>query len=117
MIDLARKGQLVNIGRGDKKTNPIFEADLAKECVDSIKAENVTREIGGKTIYTRRELNEIVQKEVNPTKRIKTIPLWVVKFSLPVIRIFSRNMYDKLAFFYCGYARRYNCPPSWTNDV
>ena len=90
---------LTGIYIGDKKTNPIYEADLAKECVDSIKVENTILEIGGRTIYTRRQLYEIIQKEVNPTKSIKNIPLGLFKFSLPVIRIFNKNMYDKFAFF------------------
>lgn len=99
MIEMAKKGQLINIGLGDKKTNPIYEVDLAKECVDSIKVENAILEIGGRTIYTRRQLYEIIQKEVNPTKSIKNIPLGLFKFSLPLIRIFNKNMYDKFAFF------------------
>ena len=96
LIEMAKKGQLINIGNGDKKTNPIYEVDLAKECVDAIKAENATIEIGGRTIYTRRQLNEIIQKEVCPTKSTKSIPFWLFKFSLPVIKVFPKNMYDKL---------------------
>jgi uncharacterized protein YbjT (DUF2867 family) len=37
MVEMAKRGRLINIGKGDKKTNPIYEADLAKECVDAIK--------------------------------------------------------------------------------
>jgi uncharacterized protein YbjT (DUF2867 family) len=99
MIEMAKKGQLINIGSGNKKTNPIYEVDLAKGCVDAIKIENATIEIGGKTIYTRRQLNEIIQKEVCSGKSIKNIPLWLFKFSLPVMKIFRKNMYDKFAFF------------------
>ena len=57
MIEMAKKGQLINIGLGDKKTNPIYEGDLAKITVDSINEPNSTIEAGGKTIYTRRQLN------------------------------------------------------------
>jgi uncharacterized protein YbjT (DUF2867 family) len=99
MIEMAKKGQLINIGKGDKKTNPIYEGDLAKECVDSIKIENLTKEIGGVAIYTRKKLYEIIQNEVSPKKSIKNVPLWFFKFSLPVIQIFNKNMYDKFAFF------------------
>lgn len=99
MIDLAKKGQLFNIGKGDKRTNPVYEVDLANECVNSIKDENVVKEIGGKTVYTRRELNEIIQKEVCPAKSTKNVPLWAFNFSLPVLKVLKRNMYDKFAFF------------------
>jgi uncharacterized protein YbjT (DUF2867 family) len=99
MIEMAKKGQLFNIGEGDKKTNPIYEADLAKACVDSVKSNNVINEIGGKTIYTRKQLNEIIQKEVNPAKRTKRVPIWLLKSLLPVIKVFKKNLYDKFIFF------------------
>jgi uncharacterized protein YbjT (DUF2867 family) len=98
LMEMAKKGQLLNIGKGDKKTNPIYEVDLAVECVNSIKDKNVIKEIGGKTIYTRRQLNEIVQNEVSPTKKIKNVPIWLFKLSLPMLKVFNRNMYDKFAF-------------------
>jgi uncharacterized protein YbjT (DUF2867 family) len=99
MIKLAKKGQLINIGKGDKKTNPVYEGDLAKECINSINDKNVTQEIGGKTIYTRRQLNEIIQKEVNPAKKVRNIPLWLFKLLLPILKAVKKNMYDKFAFF------------------
>ncbi len=99
MIDMAKKGQLFNIGKGDRRTNPVYETDLANECVGSIKDENITKEIGGITIYTRRQLNEIIQNEVCSAKKTKNIPLWLFKFSLPMLKVFKKNMYDKFAFF------------------
>lgn len=99
MIEMAKKGQLVNIGKGDKKTNPIYEGDLAKITVDSINKQNSTTEVGGKTIYTRKQLNEIVQNEVNNHKKLRTIPIGLFKVSLPIIKIFSKNTFDKFAFF------------------
>jgi uncharacterized protein YbjT (DUF2867 family) len=99
MIGMAKKGQLFNIGKGDKKTNPISEVDLAIECINAIEEDNIVKEIGGKNIYTRRQLNEIIQKEVCPTRKTKNIPLWLFKFSLPMLKLFDKNMYDKFAFF------------------
>lgn len=99
MVDMAKKGYLFTIGKGDKQTNPVYEGDLANECIGAIKEENVTKEIGGETIYTRRQLNDIIQKEVCPTKSTKNIPLWLFKVTLPILRVLARNMYDKFAFF------------------
>lgn len=99
MIAMAKKGQLINIGKGDKKTNPIYEGDLAKACIGAIHTNNETVEIGGKAVYSRKELYHIIQKEVNPQKSIKNIPIGLFKFSLPFLKIISRNMYDKFAFF------------------
>jgi uncharacterized protein YbjT (DUF2867 family) len=99
MIEMAEKGRLMNIGKGDKKTNPIYEGDLAKICVNSIKENNVTVEAGGKYIYTRKQLNVIIQKEVAPAKKIKSIPIGMIRFTLPMMKLFNKNMHDKFAFF------------------
>jgi uncharacterized protein YbjT (DUF2867 family) len=99
MIAMAKKGQLVNIGKGDKKTNPIYEGDLAKITVDAINKSNIIIEAGGKTIYTRKQLNEIVQKEINNQKNLKSVPIGLVKAALPIIKLFNKNTFDKFAFF------------------
>ena len=99
MIEMAKKGQLVHIGLGEKTTNPIYEGDLAKVVVNSIAQNNSTIEVGGKTIYTRKALNEIVQNEIDSTKKIWTIPIGLFKFVLPLMKIFDRNAFDKFAFF------------------
>jgi uncharacterized protein YbjT (DUF2867 family) len=99
MMEMAKKGQLVTIGKGDKKTNPIFEGDLAKICVGSIAENNATIEAGGRVVYTRRELNLIVQQEVDKSKQVKQIPFGLLKAALPVLKIFNKNLYDKFAFF------------------
>ena len=99
MMDMAQKGQLVTIGKGDKKTNPIFEGDLAKICVRSIAEKNKTIEAGGRFIYTRKELNLIIQQEVDKSKQVRQIPLGLLKAVLPLIKVFNRTLYDKFAFF------------------
>lgn len=99
LIPMAREGKLVTIGKGDKKTNPIYEGDLAKICVDSIKEYNAIVEAGGKHIYTRQQINDIIQQAVNPALKIKNVPVGSIKFMLPFIKIFNSNKYDKYAFF------------------
>ena len=99
LMEMARKGQLIHIGAGDKKTNPIFEGDLAKICVDAIHERQAVIEAGGKRVYTRKELNEIMQQIVNPAFNIRTVPLFVFNLMLPLLKVFNKNMYDKFAFF------------------
>ncbi len=99
LMAMAKKGWLFNIGKGDKKTNPIFEGDLAKIVITAIHEVNSTIEAGGEHIYTRKQLNEMVQAAVNKNKKIRTIPIGLFKMALAFIRIFSKNTYDKFAFF------------------
>ncbi len=99
VIAMARKGQLVNLGSGTARTNPIFEGDLARVVVDSIAQPNAVIEAGGKHTYTRRQLNEIIQQQVNPGKKLTTVPIGVIKALLPILKLFDRNTYHKFAFF------------------
>ncbi|HLO83375.1 MAG TPA: NAD(P)H-binding protein [Chitinophagaceae bacterium] len=99
MIILARKGYLTNLGSGEKKTNPIYEGDLARICIDSIEMSNVVVDAGGQHVYSRRELNEIVQRIVDPKKKIRQIPAGLIRSMLPLVRLFDRNSFDKMIFF------------------
>jgi uncharacterized protein YbjT (DUF2867 family) len=87
------------MGKGDKKTNPIYEGDLAKLCVDNLHKANTTIEAGGKTIYTRAQLNAIIQREVDPNRKVRTLPLTLLKVVLPFIRMVDKNTFDKFSFF------------------
>lgn len=99
LIQMAKKGQLVTLGKGDKRTNPIFEGDLARICVFSIHQQNAIIEAGGKEVLSRHQINELIQHKMAPQKKVRKMSLVVVKAFLPVIKFFSRNLYDKMAFF------------------
>lgn len=100
LIDLAKKGRLINIGAGGGRTNPIYERDLAEVCVDSIDQPNAVIEAGGPEILTRRQINEIIQNYAAPNKKIRTVPPWTFALGLPLVKVFDRNAYDKYAFFF-----------------
>lgn len=99
LIDMAKKGRLAVFGQGDKLTNPIYEGDLATVCVDAIQQPYATIEAGGKEVLSRRQINDVIQAAVAPAKKVRTLPVGLMKALLPVVRLASKNMYDKLAFF------------------
>lgn len=99
LLDMAAKGRLAVFGKGDKLTNPIYEGDLAKICVDAIHRPASIVEAGGQEVLSRRQINELIQKAVDPQKKVRSIPAGLIKALLPVMRLFSKNLYDKLAFF------------------
>lgn len=37
LFELAEKERLVNMGKGDKFTNPVYEGDAAEACINSIR--------------------------------------------------------------------------------
>jgi uncharacterized protein YbjT (DUF2867 family) len=99
IIDLAKKGLSSTFGKGDKLTNPIYEGDLATICVASIQENKVVIEAGGNSVYSRKEINEIIQQHVAPHKRVWSVPFGLLKIGLPVLKIVNKNMYDKFAFY------------------
>ncbi|NTS42006.1 SDR family oxidoreductase [Flavisolibacter sp. BT320] len=99
LAQMAKKGMLVTMGKGDKQTNPIYEGDLAQICIDAIQQPNAVIEAGGKEVLTRHGINEIIQQAINPRKKVRKVPIGLVQASLPLVKLFSKNMYDKLAFF------------------
>ncbi|WP_336518128.1 SDR family oxidoreductase [Pollutibacter soli] len=99
LMKMAAKGQLVNMGKGEMKTNPISERDLARIVVDSLAEKNYVLAAGGPEVLTRKRINEIIQENINPAKKIRTVPMGLVRSMLPLIKIFDRNSFDKIAFF------------------
>jgi len=99
LIDMAKKGRLMTMGTGEKKTNPIYEGDLAKICVKAIKENHNVIEAGGKEIFTRKEINELIQKISDPSKKVRSVPIGLVTLGLPLMKFLNRNAYDKFAFF------------------
>jgi uncharacterized protein YbjT (DUF2867 family) len=74
LLEMAKKGRLLTIGKGDKRTNPIYEGDLAEICVKSILQPNAVIETGGKQFYTRQQINELIQQHVAPGKKVRHLP-------------------------------------------
>lgn len=99
LAKMARNGWLMTIGKGEYRTNPISEYDLAKVCADTIGQPNTVVAAGGNQIYTRHEINEIIQRLTAPNKKVRHAPRWLLRSALPFWKILNRNMYDKLAFF------------------
>jgi uncharacterized protein YbjT (DUF2867 family) len=97
-IPMALKGQLFNIGKGDHKTNPVWDGDVAQVCLDSLTKKNHIHETGGVEVMTRKEILQIIQSEACREKKVKNFPAGLLTLLLPVIKMIDLNTYDKLAF-------------------
>ncbi len=95
---MAKKGQVITVGNGYKKTNPIHQQDLAKVCVDNILNGKNHLEAGGPKIYTRNEIAEMACNAIGNAKNVN-IPEWLTDLGLPLVKVWDKNFYDKLAFF------------------
>ena len=99
LMQLAKKGALVTPGDGLHRTNPIYEGDLARIIVETIHQPSLVIEAGGPVVYTRKEINELIQKYIAPEHTVRSIPLKLALAGLPVTKWHGRNLYDKTAFF------------------
>lgn len=98
VMTMARKGRIASLGAGDKKTNPIFEGDVAKVAVSMIGQPSQTIPLGGQRIYTRFELLQIACKAAHYRGKLLQVPFRFVEGILPLTRLLSRSLHDKLAF-------------------
>ncbi|WP_018477749.1 SDR family oxidoreductase [Pontibacter roseus] len=98
IMAFARRGRVAALGAGDKRTNPIFEGDVAKAVVSSIGQPNQVIPLGGKRTYTRLELVQIACEAARYVGRIPKLPFHFVEPLLPMVKVVSRSLYDKLAF-------------------
>ncbi|GAB3196518.1 uncharacterized protein YbjT (DUF2867 family) [Pontibacter aydingkolensis] len=95
---MARKGQIGSLGVGDKLTNPIYKGDLAQVAVQSIGQPSEIIPLGGQKMYSRLELIRIACQAAGHKGKIPLVPFGVVKSMLPLVKLFNRNMFDKIAF-------------------
>ncbi len=98
-LNMAKKGSVFLFGNGQNKINPIHGADLAEVCVKSI--DNLEKEInvGGPETFTFKEIAELAFKVLNKEPKISTLPIWIIKVILPLMRTFtSSKTYGPLEF-------------------
>lgn len=100
VLKMAKKGTVFLFGDGNSQMNPIHGADLAEVCVVSINGEETVLNVGGPETYTYREMANLCFNILGKKPRIISVPLWIMKIVLPMIKIVNKKQYDLLVFFY-----------------
>ena len=98
-LEMARKGRVFLIGRGNNRVNPIHGADLAGCCVDALEGDRQEIDVGGPEILTYREIAELAFQSLGKPVRITAIPVWAMKSVNAVVKIFNMHQGELLAFF------------------
>jgi len=88
---MAKKGKVSLFGNGENNINPIHGADLAEVCVNAIKAPDKEVNIGGPEKYTFRQIAELAFKVLNKKSKISSLPVWMIKIILPLMRTFTSS--------------------------
>jgi uncharacterized protein YbjT (DUF2867 family) len=98
LVIMGQKGVLLTPGDGSPKTNPIHQQDLARFCVEHLAETNVVLEVGGPEIHSRQEVADLVCRMTQCRFSLK-VPVPFARLGTKLIRLFNRNLYDKLSFF------------------
>lgn len=97
-LNMARNGFMFSLGDGERRSNPIHGADLAKVCVDA--AEGTTNEIdaGGPEIFTYREVAEMAADVVKKHPFTISLPVWLAEGITAVTGVINRDIHDIALF-------------------
>jgi uncharacterized protein YbjT (DUF2867 family) len=98
-LEMARKGRVWLIGRGDNRMNPIHGADLAKVCVDTLEGSKQEIDVGGPEVLAYRQVAESALNSLGKPVKISSIPAGFMKILIGLAGIFKRHQAQLLAFF------------------
>lgn len=97
-ITMVNSGFMVLVGDGDKRSNPIHGADLARICVDAAESPEKEIDAGGPDIYSFREVAELAARVAGRVPVTVPIPLWIGDLLLVFARFINRDIADIIAF-------------------
>ncbi len=98
LLIMGRWGLILTPGDGKPLTNPIHQQDLAAVCVQHLQQGPAVLPVGGPEIHSRQQTAELVC-QLTRCRWHLNVPLWLVKPGLPLVRLFSRNLYHKMKQF------------------
>jgi uncharacterized protein YbjT (DUF2867 family) len=116
-LNMAKKGRVYLVGRGDNRTNPIHGADLAKVCVDALHLKRQEIDVGGPRVMTYREIAELAFETLGRPARITAVPEWIMKAATALTRVFSRHQGELLAFFTTAMTTDVVAPPVGSHSL
>lgn len=99
ILNMAEKGRVYLLGKGENRLNPIYGGDLADVCVDAVEENSEEIEAGGPEIFTQREMAELAFEIIGKKPKITVIPLWLGRILVKLIRLLSKQYGDLADFF------------------
>jgi uncharacterized protein YbjT (DUF2867 family) len=97
-LNMARNGITLTLGEGDKRSNPIHGADLAKVCVDALEGSETVIEAGGPETFTYREVADIAARVLGKTPFSVSLPTWLADGIAAVTGFVNRDIQDVALF-------------------
>jgi len=88
---MAQKGRAFVFGNGKNKINPIHGADLAEVCVNFLNKPVKEINVGGPETVTFKGVAELAFKVLNKKAKISTMPTWMIRIILLLMRTFTSS--------------------------
>ena len=99
-LNMAKRGRVYLIGKGEFRANPIHGEDLAEACVEWLGSNRGEFDIGGPEILTQNEIVMQAFEVLGKKPNITSIPLMVRNLIMKLARVFtSVKTYGPLEFF------------------
>lgn len=99
ILNMAEKGRVYLLGKGENRLNPIFGGDLAEVCVQAADEDETEIEAGGPEILTQKEMAELAFEVLGKKPKISIFPLWLGRILVKLLRLLSKQYGDLADFF------------------
>lgn len=98
VLALARRGRALLVGKGERCSNPIHEADLAVALLDALEAGTAALDVGGPETFTRRQELELAFATLGAPPRIRSVPPVALRAAARAVAPFDPRLGAMLAF-------------------
>lgn len=98
-LDMANKGRIYLLGKGNQKINPIHLKDLATACLDVVSIDHNEFYIGGPEVLTIKEVAEMAFKVYNKSPKIIHLPFHCNKLIIWLMQLLKSNSHLAIANF------------------
>lgn len=99
-LDMAQRGRVWVLGRGEAHINPISGADLARRCCEACEQEEAEVSVGGPDILSQREIGTLAFSVLGKAPRFGYLPLWLMTGLVGLLRrLTSVTVYGPVEFF------------------
>ncbi len=98
LLDMAKRGRSLLVGKGNNRFTPIDGRDLADVCVDAAEGIALEVEAGGPETMTQREAAELAFDVVGKPVKLIVIPMWLARGFARAIGLLSRQFGDLAEF-------------------
>lgn len=98
LMDMARRGRAIIIGRGENRFNPVHGADVAEAAVAAVDRDEKEHGIGGPDVFTQKQAAALAFEVLGKPPRYLHVPMGLARFMVKGVRMLSTQFGDLAEF-------------------